>query len=681
MSVTMTVRPLPENVGAVLAVSPAALAFSATDGGADPDDQFLVVRNSGTQPLYWTIQDDKNVPQGTFITADYILDANWLNPEHTSGIVQPQSQSTIRVSVHSAALLPGTYTRTLLFAVQAKHQALNSPTPVNVSLTVQRSCGINVNSYVMRFTAIAQRSNPSPQSLSLTASDSCEETIPWSATSSERWLTLTPAAGKVSVAASSVLTVNVDITGLKPGDYTALILLVAGRSMYSIPIELKVQQPPTPTSPVLGAAPLSLNFGATMGQTGQAGQTVTLTNTGGGPMRWSTVVNELASTWLAASPSGVTINPGQTAQLTVNVSAGSLSSGTYAGQVEIHAFDTNDAEISGSPQIVSVSFVVRPPCTLSAPSSKSLSFTESDGGSAIAPQSISFSASGTCDWPLTWSASVQTANADWLKLTPVSGSLTNSAQPDALTFSVDRASLTSTSARRVSVQLSVVDKSGQAVQGGTQTIQIALVKPCGLVPSTNALSFTTTQGQGAGAQTISLDTVGSCKLPFAWSAGADDGNKNWLALSATSGTLDGDTGGLDVSVASTALAPGNYSATITLSGQDSSGAIVRAVTVMVSLTVNGFTLSGTVNACPDTSCASPPALANATVTLKDAGGATIRTTMADAQGHYTFTNVAAGTYSLSASGGNYAGSTGQITVSGDTTMNINTTAPTSSPTP
>ena len=126
------------------------------------------------------------------------------------------------------------------------------------------------------------------------------------------------------------------------------------------------------------------------------------------------------------------------------------------------------------------------------------------------------------------------------------------------------------------------------------------------------------------------------------------------------------------------MQPGTYSSTVTLSATGSGGTAVQGSpqTVSMSLTVTGFTVNGTVNACADSTCSSPSPLNGANVTLTDSSG-TQHTTTADASGNYSFGNIMLGSATITVSGNNgsstnYAGSS-SINVSGNQTVNINAT--------
>lgn len=670
IAVSMDVRPIPADAGAVLAVSPAVLDFSAIDGGVNPDDQYLTIRNIGNKPLYWTLQENKpvaNTPTAIY-QASTAQNANWLKVSPTLSTIEPQSQISVKISVDSSALLPGTYTKTLLFGAQDDHEALNSPSPVNVSLTVQRGCGVSLNVSELNFTAVIDRGTPSPQSLNIAASDSCQGTVSWQAESSASWLTLDTAQGSLDAAGNDVLTASVNTAGLRPGTYEGMISILMAQSLHTIMVKLKVQDTPLPSAPVLGAIPLSAEFSTVLGQGNTAGKQVTITNTGGSPLRWSTVVNMHAPAWLGVSPTGGTIGPDRQQQVTINVNAANLTPGTYVGQVEIHAQDENGAQVSGSPQIVAVSFVVRPPCSVSLPSTSSLRFTEADTSSA--PQSVSFSVSGSCSWPLSWKAIVSPGDgsANWLGVSPTAGSIVNESQSVSLAVNFNQAALTASSARRATIDIVVNDVNG-ASAGNVQRITVNLVKPCSLQTSVDTLSFTTMQGQNA-TTPLSLFSSGSCVAPVNWNVSVNDGGSGWLAASSLSGSFSGE-GYLDVSVRPGQLAPGTYTGSLTFTATDNAGGSVRQIAVPVTLGVSGFTVNGTAYACSGNSC---NALSNATVTLRNANGSFNKSVTTDTAGNYSFSNVPAGSYTISVAttmSGAESPYTKAVEVTGNTTVPMN----------
>jgi hypothetical protein len=574
----MTVLPLPRNAGAILAISPAVLPFTAVDGMADPAGQSLVVSNPGTQPLYWMLAANPS-------SSDAGHQTSWLDTDVVSGIVLPQSTSSIDLSVHSQHLLSGIYSKNLIFRAQTGFSAINSPETVAISLFVQPSCSLALSAGSLSFTTVAG-SNPNTQGLSLAATDSCSGIISWNAASAVPWLMVTPASGQLNDLSNVVMTVSVDTTNLKPGTYFSYISIAVGQqSTQSVAVQLAVQTPPLPSAPIINASPLNLNASFTVGQQDPPGQLVTITNTGGSQLNWSASLSSSIASWLGVSPAAGTIAPGQTGQLQVNVTAANLSPGTYVGQIQINGVDGNNVPAGGSPQTITVTFVVQPPCALSPPSLKALAFSATQGGTDPAAQSMVLSASGNCEWPLSWKAAVVGSAPSWLKFSPASGSFANSNQTATLKVapSIEGLSPGTYSAK---ISISALDAVGQTAQGSPQTLTVTLnvMQSCSLQVGPTSLSFTVEQGKMSTAQNVSVSSTGNCVLPISWSVSA---NAVWLVLSPTSGVDQGSDSSIGVSVDAVQLTAGSYTGTVTLSATDKSGAAIvgSPKTIAVSVTV------------------------------------------------------------------------------------------------
>jgi len=683
IAVQMTVLPLPPNPGAVLSAAPPALAFTAVDGMADPESQSLVISNPGSQPLYWSINSSQPTTGSDSASDQAQLNggSNWLNPTQRSGMVVPGSTSSVAVRVHSRNLLPGTYMSEVTLSSGEGHSALNSPQVVSVSLTVQPRCGLTLNTGSMLFTAVSGQNNPSSQTLSLTAAAGCPGVVPWNAVPSDNWLVITPANGQLKGITTSVMKVSVNAAGMKPGTYTGNIMIAVGQNTQSVAVQLTIQAPPSPTAPIISVAPLNLNFSTIQKQPDPPGQTVAITNTGASTLFWHTTVAQLASSWLGASPSGGNILPGQTKNLTVNVSASGLTPGSYVGQITIEGSDQNNAAASGSPQRISINFVVLPPCTLSQPSSSTLAFNTIQGGSNPSPLQEALTVSGNCGWPVNWKASTS-SNAPWLTLTPASGVFTSNGQSATMTVIPNNTGL-DPGTYTTSVSISATDSAGLSAQGSPQvfTVTMTVLQPCQIQVGASKLNFTVVQGSNTAAQSIGLGEAGNCAQPVTWNANTD--GSSWLQL----GSASGHDGSVSVSANAAKLAPGSYNATITFAATGSGGAVVLGrPQVFVTLTVTGVNLSGTVNACVDSTCSTT--LSGAVVSLTDSSGNIIGYTTADSNGRFSLSNVPRGSYTLSAKGTNAASVVYQgdiiVKVAGDQagiTINASGSAPTPAVTP
>jgi hypothetical protein len=661
LQVDMSVRPLPPNAGPVLAVSPALLSFTTTDGDAQAHVQALTISDPGSRTLTWSLAP----PQG--------LTCDWLDVAPLNGIVLPGASMTLSVIMHSQCVLPGTYLGILTFTGTG---AIDGTQTVNVSLTVQPHCGLVTSTGYLTFTVVQGQNTLANQPVSLNATASCAGTpLPWSYTSTASWLSVTPGSGQLKGPTSSVVSVSVNAATLAPKTYDGVLTFVSGLSTLTVTVQLIVQTPPSALAPIMGVSPLSLNFSNTSGQPSPPGQVVTITNNGTSPLKWNLSASpQKLNIWLGASPGGGTLAAGQSVQVTVSVFTTNLTPGSYVGLVTLNGMDDKGNPASGSPQIVTVNLVMQPPCTISPPSSSTLSFSAVRGASANPPaQTVMFTGTGNCVWPVSWTASAAPA-VPWLSLTPASGTIKGSGQSGSLGVTASLAKLPA-GTYTTQVTVSASDASGAAVQGSPQSFAVTLtvLLPCTLSsPSPGNLSFTVPQGQSSSApQTVALSESGTCSRPVSWTA--SPGNSSWLVLTATSGSDSGSGSSFGVSVNAASLAPGTYKGTITIAASDSTGATVAGSgqTMRVRVTVTGFTVSGSVQACPGSTpptCATPQALPGASLSLT-AGGTTIKAT-ADGAGNYVIAGVPLGAATITVSGTDaggvpYAG-TATLTVSGDT---------------
>jgi hypothetical protein len=658
VEVDMTVQALPANAGAVLALPPALLSFTAIDGGPNPATQSLAISNPGSRPLNWSLAVNApttSIPQVS-PTQVQGLTCNWLSATPNRGTVAPGATSSINVRVQSKCLLPGVYTDTLKFT--AAGGAYDGPQSVNVSVTVQPHCGIVTSSGSMPFNTVAGEGNLGNQTLTLSATASCAgSTLSWSATSSASWLTVTPSSGQLKGTAGVVVSVSVNVGNLPVGQNQGMISFIAGQSTQTVIVQLNVQPTPSPAAPLMGASPLSINFSNIQGQPNPAGQVVTITNNGGSSLKWSSAINQSASNWLGTSPSSGSILPGQTGQVTINVNTSSLTPGNYEGQVILNGKDARANNAPGSPQTITISLVIQPPCSISLPSSSALSFSAVLGASSnLTPQTVTFTGMGNCAWPVTWNAITAPA-ASWLTLTPAKGAVAGAGQSGSVGVAANIVGLQA-GTYTTEVTISSSDVTGEAVQGNSQTFAVTLtvLPPCVLSPPAPAsLAFSANQGQSSSAaRSVVLSETGTCGRPVTWTATGDANSSSWLVLSTTSGSDSGSGSTLGgVNVNATGLTPGNYIGTITIAATDSSGATVSGSgqTISVSLKVTA-TLSGSVVACPGSTpptCTAPQPLPGAMITLMR-GNITVAMTKADASGNYSFSGLGSGTYTISAAG-------------------------------
>lgn len=688
IQVQMTVRPLPPNAGAVMSLMPAVLSFTANDGAANPAAQTLTLSNPGSKPLSWSLNNSPLAiaPYQASLLNALGASASWLNTDKTSGTIDPGGTDQIQVIVNSQSLLPGSYAGSLVFT--APQGAIDSPQTVSVSLTIQPHCDLLTSSGSLSFTAVSGQSNPSNQTLALNASPGCAgTTISWQAVSSDNWLIASPSTGQISGTTSGVTTIGVNAGGLLPNRYFGQVSILTGQSTQTVIVQLTVLPPPPPQAPTIAVSPGSLYFSFTAGQPNPPAQVITISNSGGSTLHWVDSLNTFTSSWLTVDKSGDKIpapppgQPAQTEQISVTIAASVLKPSTqpYVGKIMFSGTDDNGVPVAGSPSVM-IYVNVAPACTVTPPSSSVVNFTAVQGSPNPSPTSVTFSASGSCAWPLTWNAAASSGSS-WLTLTPsgkINGSSATPGAPATITLSVDATSQTPSATPYTStVTITTVDQNGVAVgTPQTFTVNLTVEQPCTLAALPTSLTFTASQGQAATApQSLAINAQGSsCGSQIAWSATGDSASSSWLNLSTTSGA--GSSGTIDVKAIPGTLTPGTYSGTITVTAS-ANGVNIQGSpqSIAVKFIVAGYTLSGTAVACTSaTSCTSSSPLGSATVTLTDANNKIVATTTT-ASGTYSFSGVATGSYTVSVSGGTdsngkpYVGST-TATVSGDTT-NVN----------
>lgn len=147
--------------------------------------------------------------------------------------------------------------------------------------------------------------------------------------------------------------------------------------------------------PVLSVSPSSLTFAATTGGASPASKTLSVSNTGGGTLSYTTASSQ---PWLSVTPASGSA-PGT---LTVTAATGSLTAGTYTGNVTV-----TSAGVSGSPAVIGVSFTVTDPAPPPPPTAGDWLQIEHDATrSGDASDETSLTTSNVANLSLAWNADV-----------------------------------------------------------------------------------------------------------------------------------------------------------------------------------------------------------------------------------------------------------------------------------
>jgi hypothetical protein len=174
------------------------------------------------------------------------------------------------------------------------------------------------------------------------------------------------------------------------------------------------------TTPVLSLSNTSVPFVAALGGSAPAGQTVGISNSGGGTLNWSAASNQ---GWLSVSPASGSGN----GSVTLNVSLTGLAAGDHTAAVTVSA-----PGASSAPQTITVTLRISstPIVPTLSVNPSSMSFNANTGSGATSQNATISFTGGSVGWSVS-------DNQPWLSVTPASGSgngtLSVSANPSGLT--------------------------------------------------------------------------------------------------------------------------------------------------------------------------------------------------------------------------------------------------------
>ncbi|HXX73501.1 MAG TPA: BACON domain-containing carbohydrate-binding protein [Nitrospiraceae bacterium] len=313
-----------------LEISPSALSFQATQGGANPSSQVVSVFKSSSHMVLWSSHDS----------------ANWVSVSPTMGMIGRSTQ--LSVSVNAAGLATGTYAATVKITT-----ATGGHIAVPVTLTVTAASlppAISASPASLSFTAQQGSGNPVTQTLSI--SNTGSGTLSWNASDSAAWLTLSPASGT----GNGTVAVSATPGTLAAGSYSSTVTLSAtGAAPVTVPVSLTVTAAAVP--PSIGASPTTFSFTATQGAANPATQLLNITNPGTGTLSWSITDN---ANWLALTPASGATTTG-TSPVTVSVNTAGLGAGSSTATITIAATGA-----ANTPQTIPVTLRLNTPGMSSA---------------------------------------------------------------------------------------------------------------------------------------------------------------------------------------------------------------------------------------------------------------------------------------------------------------------------
>lgn len=514
-----------------IAASPAALTFTTQSGGT-PASQPVVLSAPTTVPFTAKGND------------------SWVTVSPVSG--DTGSSGTITVSLNGATLpsSAGVYTSGITIT---SNSAANSGFVIPITVTVTSGNALIPSPSSLAFIFQTGGAAPPSQSISVGSSGtSLTFTAKAATVNGGGWLSVSPGGGSTP----STLSVSVDSGKLGPGTYSGTVTLTpSSGSAVQIPVGLTIT-----ASTNLTAQPATLTFSSGIGSTAPPAQTVAIGSKGA-----QTAFNVSISTsdgkgWLSATPASATTP----SNLSVSVNPSGLALGTYSGTITVSS-GGGDA-----PLIIPVSYVVSTEASFEV-TPASLSFTGQAGTAGPGAQTLHVGGSGNLSFTSSFSS---TSGGPWFSMAPSSGSA-----PANLTVSVNLGSL---AAGSFSGSITITPSgSGSPI---TIPVNLAVTTVPALMAGKSALAFAYEVGAEAPAgRTVSLASTGSAFVVNA--TGFTNMGGPWLTASPSTTSTPGN---LEVSVDPTALNPGIYTGTISLSAPASSNRASSLAVVLGISTTSGI---------------------------------------------------------------------------------------------
>ncbi|MFN7995264.1 MAG: BACON domain-containing carbohydrate-binding protein [Bryobacteraceae bacterium] len=349
--------PVTFNVGSssfTLTPSPTSFTFNWVTGQATPSGPLSVTSSTGSSSPY---------------TASITSGSPWLTVTPTTGTTGGSAISVVADPTQIAT--GGTYNGNVHITAGGASNAPDVPVTFNVTKVAPSPTNLSF-SYTMLGTV------PSAQNLSVTATGA---NVAYTASSSSSWLKLNTTGGTTN---GTPLSVSVDPTGLtnsgSPYSGTISITPTGASTPIQVPVSLTVL--PAPTLGVSPSGPLTFVFQT--GGSNPPSQALNITSSGAAISYTAAAATNSGGSWLAASPNGTT--PGS---VNVSVTPGSLAEGSYSGTVTI-----TSAQASNSPVHVTVNLTVSSLPGITA-SPTSLTFNYTVGGTVPSPQTVTLGSTGT----------------------------------------------------------------------------------------------------------------------------------------------------------------------------------------------------------------------------------------------------------------------------------------------
>lgn len=581
---------------------------SELDLGADLQDantlQSLTLENTGGGIISWTAQSSQP----------------WLLLTPMRGIFNVSQR--VMLAVNRSSLKSGTYEGIVTFVV---NNGFSVPVDVKMSvlpLKTDLGAALVVSPPVLSF--VATDGGPDLGTQILTVSNPGSRPLYWSLSGSApmvsvngevpfmdnmNWLHVKPTSGVIAPGLTTSIHFTVSSHMLLPGVYNRILTFTGGLNTLNSPQLVAVSLDVQSRCGVV-ANTGNISFSLVTGRKSPMGQALALSLLPGcsGSVAWR--ASSMAN-WLAITPSSGRVKAQADSLTTLTTNISGLLPGTYtsflvfltdhrtqtvAVQLTVmespgksarstHASSSTMGNTSNIPNGLGTTATSKPALGVS-PTSIIFSVTQGEGN----PPNQAVTVVNTGGSLLYWQAHTDTNVSPWLQISPATGSIVGG-QNGHIFLSVNTGSL-SPGTYRSNVMVSATDSSSTQVSESPQEVAVVLnvVQPCVLrVTPTNLTFSASLLAPEPSGEDITLQTVGSCAYPVAWSATVDANSRSWLMLSAVSGQESGNGSVITVHVNTSGMLLGFYQGQISVSAVDRNSTSVGSTTptVGVALTVIG----------------------------------------------------------------------------------------------
>ena len=526
-----------------LQLSTSKLDFGTSVPGVVSKKDFILI-NAGGRQLTWQASSDQP----------------WLTVSPNTGTFS--GRGITQVVVNAGTLAPQAYSGHITFIQRGSS---DRPLILTVTMTVKSAppAVLTITPVSLTYSGTTSQ-NPADQAI--TVQNTGGRPLDWSSSivtgDGAPWLSINPSSGHLAAHTSQTMKVSVQSQQLAIGSYQGTINFKGGTNP-AVTVALSVAAPGN-----LIASPPSLSF-ASVGQN-PAAQTITLQNSGGGPLDWTvTAATVDGANWLNATPASGHLEINQSGAVAININAAALKPQSYQGTL---TFTYGGGLTKQVPVSLSVSIPLTAVISLNL---SRLNFTTLQGTN---PAPLSFTLSNTGNATLNWVIAEDQNGATFAPVSSAAGSLA----PNRSTGITVTPNVAQAGAGTLYTTITVADSDpGSKVPAQRITVSIVVQGRAQITLSTSTMDFSHDNIFTESTQLLDISNTGSKTLYWVTKSTA-----SWLTVYTPPGSLNpGNDILLEVDCNSASLSPGTYTATLTVSDSDSGPAVQPqklAVTLVVT---------------------------------------------------------------------------------------------------